>query len=560
MIGVVTFSCNPRIQVALQRVEDEQHKLELRNTVNNSRWGNWGGTNMYTAINYALTSIEANNIDDAETWIVCLTDGCSADHSSIVESRLRNSSDKLHIILIGVNLPENLYGPMQALCCKFKTTDQSKNKGFFVPTVSQLDAMNDAFQKVANSIPVSQTFEFDGKLSDQDCRCLMRSYLPDFVDEDDMLLQSFWIKFLYRRVKVFDENEQFNYNVKHESLGSSLMETMLSEVDQFLRQDQIKSWSGKNHHQLIYDFSNISSPEFRLICTSPEEMDRETRQKYESLDLPGFVIPTTQDLAQRSTLDRFISQALNVPLSTRDDGQIRISCIDDHSFVLTLDFTMKILSIHERIACRVPCIIEGETGVSKTALTKMYSILVNARVVAEGKISTEKELEKFELRLTEMGFPCSCGDVTSSYDRLQRFLAEIPEVSMGAEHLFNLITDASNARSCTFQDIPPEFLAVPDISKNLVSQFLKWFSDSLLEQTFFEINVHSSLTEADVLHYFKEIRMIANKLQESQASVVVFLDGTAINSKGVKHLTFAATFLITDLLFLLHYYLKPFFF
>jgi len=512
MIGVVTFSCYPRIRVPLQRVVDEQHKLLLRNTVNNSRHGNWGGTNMYTAINYALTSIEAY-MGEAETWIVCLTDGCSCDHSSIVESRLRNSSDKLHIILVGVNLPMNLYGPMQALCSKFKTTDHSKNKGFFVPTVSQLDAMNDAFQKVANSIPVSQTFEFDGKLSDQDCRCLMRSYL-----------QSFWIKFLYRRVKVFDENEQFNYNVKHEFLGSSLMETMLSEVDQFLRQDQIKSWSGKNHHQLIYDFSNISSPEFRLICTSPEEMDRETRQKYESLDLPGFVIPTTQDLAQRSTLDRFISQALNVPLSTRGDGQMRISCIDDHSFVLTLDFTMKILSIHERIACHVPCIIEGETGVSKTALTKMYSILVNARVVAEGKISTEKELEKFELRLTEMGFPYSRGDVASSYDRLQRFLAEISEVSMGAEQLFKLIKDASNARSCTFQDTPPEFLVFTDISKKLVSQYLKWFSDSLLERTFFEINVHSTLTEADVLHYFKEIRMIANKLQESQASVVVFLD------------------------------------
>jgi hypothetical protein len=39
-------------------------------------------------------------------------------------------------------------------------------------------------------------------------------------------------------------------------------------------------------------------------------------------------------------------------LSTKDDdGEQRISCIDDHSFVLTLDFTMKLLSIHERVAC-----------------------------------------------------------------------------------------------------------------------------------------------------------------------------------------------------------------
>ena len=37
--------------------------------------------------------------------------------------------------------------------------------------------------------------------------------------------------------------------------------------------------------------------------------------------------------------------------------------------------------MNERIQCGVPCIMEGETGVSKTALTRMLFILLNQQVV-----------------------------------------------------------------------------------------------------------------------------------------------------------------------------------
>lgn len=57
---------------------------------------------------------------------------------------------------------------------------------------------------------------------------------------------------------------------------------------------------------------------------------------------------------------------------------MRLKCIDEQGFVLNLDFTMKLLNIHERIAYCLPCIMEGEIRVSKTALTKMYNILRNS--------------------------------------------------------------------------------------------------------------------------------------------------------------------------------------
>ena len=51
--------------------------------------------------------------------------------------------------------------------------------------------------------------------------------------------------------------------------------------------------------------------------------------------------------------------------------------MDDSNYVLTLDFAIKMLNINERAECRVPVIIEGETGVGKTALVEMLSKLWN---------------------------------------------------------------------------------------------------------------------------------------------------------------------------------------
>ena len=74
----------------------------------------------------------------------------------------------------------------------------------------------------------------------------------------------------------------------------------------------------------------------------------------------------------RKILDKYLSKALGVELK---DG--RLKQIDEANYVLTLDYTLKMLNIHERYRCGVPVIIEGETGVGKTALVEMLSVLWN---------------------------------------------------------------------------------------------------------------------------------------------------------------------------------------
>ena len=81
-----------------------------------------------------------------------------------------------------------------------------------------------------------------------------------------------------------------------------------------LRREQNQSWNASNHTQLIYDFTEEGSPKFRLICTAPEKLDEDQRQSLTQLDLPGFKIPTTSELRDRATLDRFLAQALPIPL------------------------------------------------------------------------------------------------------------------------------------------------------------------------------------------------------------------------------------------------------
>ena len=68
-------------------------------------------------------------------------------------------------------------------------------------------------------------------------------------------------------------------------------------------------------------------------------------------------------------LDRYLSRALGLQSK-------RLTPIDNENYVLTPDYTMKMLNIHERYECGVPVIINGETGVGKTALVTPVSPLM----------------------------------------------------------------------------------------------------------------------------------------------------------------------------------------
>ena len=92
-------------------------------------------------------------------------------------------------------------------------------------------------------------------------------------------------------------------------------------------------------------------------------------------------------------MDKYLAKALSLPLSEvtevvqvgtdkmgkpiKERQYKRLKIIDDNNYVLTLDYALKMINIHERRECGMPVIIEGETGVGKTELLKMLSKLWN---------------------------------------------------------------------------------------------------------------------------------------------------------------------------------------
>ena len=483
---------------------------------------------MYSALNNVVSSVNGLQSISAETWVVCLTDGESSDGPNSCMNEIQHSATNLHIIVIGVGLSSSLYPSMENLCSKYLPRTKT-TKGFFIPTSSDISAIQGAFQKVASRIPVSQTFELDGSVSDDECRNLIQKYRPKGLEEN-MLLQQFWVRFLYRRVKVMDENEDFNFNEEYDELGSSLMETMLAEAERLILCNQKLSWSEVNYPQLIYDFSE-GKPLFRLICTAPEKLDLESRKRFESLNLPGFYIPTTAELEERQTLDRYLSQAMGLTMQKRDDGKTFLEAIDKNNFVLTLDFTMKLLNIHERIECRIPCIMEGETGVSKTALTRMFSILRNSALQERADLQTLTSLERVA---SHLGLNESNKDSISAsiYSIMKEGSSNTISSDVDvARQVESLIKDECLKRDSIFDNIPCEFMNDLNGDVDSVGKFLDWFTKSHLRTTFFEICVDSAVTSEYVEERFCEIIETARLLQSSGSLIVVFLD--EVNTSSV---------------------------
>ena len=108
--------------------------------------------------------------------------------------------------------------------------------------------------------------------------------------------------------------------------------------------------------------------------------------------------PYNSDLNSREVLDIYLSRALNIDLSIAG----RLGVIDDCAYVLTLDYTLKMLNIHERYKCGEPVIIQGETGVGKTALVEMLSRLWNQSLMLEWNKHKERLFDFFIMKVSEL--------------------------------------------------------------------------------------------------------------------------------------------------------------
>ena len=117
-------------------------------------------------------------------------------------------------------------------------------------------------------------------------------------------------------------------------------------------------------------------------------------------------------------LDHYLARALGLQCK-------RLAPIDDENFVLTPDYTMKMLNIHERYECGMPVIINGETGVGKTAVVNMLSKLWSHSV----NHLWEKKKDSIEYAIH-----CMLGDLNADcLDNYQSCIQTMQNIAMGKE-------------------------------------------------------------------------------------------------------------------------------
>lgn len=122
-----------------------------------------------------------------------------------------------------------------------------------------------------------------------------------------------------------------------------------------------------------------------------------------------------RELLNREVLDSYLARALGIKMRKNAN---RLKDIDERKYVLTVDYALKMLDIHERYQCGIPVIIEGETGVGKTALVDMLSALWNRPWLDAWECSKECITEKITELITgklcdfcvtaSLTLPCVC--------------------------------------------------------------------------------------------------------------------------------------------------------
>ena len=398
-VGLVAFSTSVESASTLQPWTGV-HKQNLQRVLR-SLHPSGEQTNLWSAMHHAAEQLITGDTS-RDKWLIALTDGASddsPDRFAALQQRAAAEDINLHILFVTIEVRPHDERPIRAIV-------KPGNGTQIFPATATASKMEEAWAKVGEALTVSQQIEKLGvDLNEGECRQLLYKHMKLDSRSWSMLKQTHWVRYLYRRCNILRESDKFNKNTKFKQFGSTTMRIMLSEVEHALSDDYRTNWHEINHRQLVYWDDTVAHPggkpkrdfKWSLLATNRDRMEKSELDMLKSLQMH---VPTPEDLDRedRRVLDSYLAYGIGVPLSDPRvekpfDMEIgSLPEIDQENFVLTLDFVMKMLCINERIMCRVPCIVEGETGVSKTALTRMLFILKNSptRALPPKEIANEK--------------------------------------------------------------------------------------------------------------------------------------------------------------------------
>ena len=491
-------------------------------------------------------------VEDVETGESFRVTGC-ADWRLFIEVASHEESSSLTDFLqriplfkyVGVKRgitatePFEIDNDVQLVCKYLKAFTEEGRRGIL--KIDQL-ARHDKPNKIAGSdLPASE------------CRELLDDHMPEHVKERKVM-QHLFVKYMKRRCWVLERCPAFIYNQgggeyyedsvtgkKRRSntkrLGSTLMSAMLQEVGDMCSPSIKSLWSSHAHQQLVYDFKGGGAT-FQFLSLSPHELETAKREELEKINIR---IPNLLDLSKREVLDKYLSSALNVKMSNN-----RLTAIDEEKYVLTVDYTVKMLNIHERRMCGVPVIIEGETGVGKTALVRMLSCLWNQSVIDHRRTAIGRLIDVFQKRRPDVaGF--SQEDVDASSRVAEALIKEaspdeqdikiacmvyddVLKVLQSVDHSVLEVLEVDPLVDELWNDV----LAAPS-SAGVTDLLLKLLTAKPLT-TFFKLCIHAALTPNDIKEFMKGKIDLARSVQKRQ--------GTSLLAETLKESLSHATIVV----------------
>ncbi|XP_065842574.1 uncharacterized protein [Oscarella lobularis] len=413
-------------------------------------------------------------------------------------------------------------------------------------------------------------FSEDPPVPPTECYSLLENHSTKEIKEQK-ITQHLFIQYMARRCRLLEKTPTFTFNpgriFEHQTksgqiavtdsrkLGSFLLSAMLEEVKTFCNPQVMRDWHYKSldsdsdlHKQLVYNFAQ-GSYSFSLFSIQPDLLSAAEREDLKKLRIS---IPTFGMLRQREYLDEVLSQALDV---MRKDG--RLEAIDQKDYVLTADYVVKMLSIHERRVCGVPVVIEGETGVGKSFLIDMLSTLwrtslqqncerkkdhistiLQARI--PGISDDERMRQKYEIPSLSNEEVEAVLEVSSALQQTGKVPSE-KAIRLVCRHHYDIIAqallDCLSTGGIFLDECQAELIAqVQDPNEcneeNSAMLLKAVFSAEQPYECFYKLNVHEALTPADVEEFLSEpIKVCHTMLKQSElvghqvtGTVVAFFD------------------------------------
>jgi hypothetical protein len=225
------------------------------------------------------------------------------------------------------------------------------------------------------------------------------------VELDRKLQLSASMRYMMSRCDFFRGSIRISMDAQYHYLRSILFHTFIRESGNLCSNKLRKSWSEFPHAFLLR-----GSEDWTVVSLDPERLKHMPGNAF----IDGHAgmqqvckrelrasIPSFASLRDTEKLADLLAVAL---LGGEQSAKKQLrDIVRREQYVLTLDFVVKMIHIDDRRLARVPTIICGETGVGKTSLLRMYSLIVFHNQIEEFRRNRDdrlyEQLKSFALKL-----------------------------------------------------------------------------------------------------------------------------------------------------------------